>query len=168
MIGLVQYFTSSVFKQIFKNICTIFLNYCVGKLIQTDGQKKTDGRTQARTIPLQPSGWKGKNSIYAQRNSKRFQLWAHKPIVKRVTGPWFNIKMSSYQYRKSHCGDKTILQPSYLHNGISYTGKMISLYWIRALVIHSSHLTESGFKATWTLPSCPFQVSISKENVAEG
>ena len=41
-------------------------------------------------------------------------------------------KMSSYQYRKSHYGDKTILRPSYLHNGISYTGKMISLYWIRA------------------------------------
>ena len=49
-------------------------------------------------------------------------------------GPWFNIKMSSYQYRKSHCGDKTILRPSYLHNGISYTGKMTSLYWIGALV----------------------------------
>ena len=30
----------------------------------------------------------------------------------------------SYQYRKSHYGDKTILRPSYLHNGISYTGKM--------------------------------------------
>ena len=43
------------------------------------------------------------------------------------------IKMTSYQYRKSHCGDKTILRPSYLHNGISYTGKMTSLYWIRAL-----------------------------------
>ena len=43
---------------------------------------------------------------------------------------WFNIKMSSYQYRKSHCGDKTILRPSYLHYGISYTGKMTSLYWI--------------------------------------
>ena len=42
--------------------------------------------------------------------------------------------MSSYQYRKSHCGDKTILRPSYLHNGISYTDKMISLYWIRAQV----------------------------------
>ena len=41
-------------------------------------------------------------------------------------------KMLSYQDRKSHCGDKTILRPSYLHNGISYTGKMISLYWIRA------------------------------------
>ena len=49
------------------------------------------------------------------------------------TGGWFNIKTPSYQYRKSHCGDKTILRPSYLHNGISYTGKMASLYWIRAL-----------------------------------
>ena len=43
-------------------------------------------------------------------------------------GPRFNIKMTSYQYRKSHCGDKTILPPSYLHNGISYTGKTTSLY----------------------------------------
>ena len=49
-------------------------------------------------------------------------------------GPRFNIKLTSYQYRKYHCGDKTILRPSYLHNGISYTGKMSSLYWIRALV----------------------------------
>ena len=49
-------------------------------------------------------------------------------------GPWFNIKTSSYQYRKSHCGDKTILRPSYLHNRISYTGKITSLYWIRALM----------------------------------
>ena len=47
-------------------------------------------------------------------------------------GPWFNIKMSSYQHRKSHCGDKAILRPSFLHNGISYTGKT-SLYWIGAL-----------------------------------
>ena len=38
--------------------------------------------------------------------------------------------MTSYQYRKAHCGDKTILWPSYLHNGISYTGKITSLYWI--------------------------------------
>ena len=45
-------------------------------------------------------------------------------------GGWFNIMMPSYRYRKSLCGDKTILRPSYLHNGISYTGKMASLYWI--------------------------------------
>ena len=50
-------------------------------------------------------------------------------------GGWFNIKMASNQYRKSHCGDKTILRPSYLHNRISYTGKMASLYWIGALII---------------------------------
>ena len=53
------------------------------------------------------------------------------------SGLWFNIKMSSYQYRKSHCGDKTVVRSSYLHNGISYTGKRTSLYWIRAqLVMH--------------------------------
>ena len=44
------------------------------------------------------------------------------------SGPQFNIKMTSYQYRKSHCGDKMILRLSYLHNGISYTGKTTSLY----------------------------------------
>ena len=52
--------------------------------------------------------------------------------IPQRTGSRFNIKTPSYQYRKSHCGDKTILRPSYLHNGISYTGKMTSLYWIRA------------------------------------
>ena len=44
-------------------------------------------------------------------------------------GPRFNIKMLSYLCRKSHCGDKTVVRSSYLHNGISYTGKMTSLYW---------------------------------------
>ena len=53
----------------------------------------------------------------------------------KYPGPRFNIKMTSYQYRTSHYGDKTILRPSYLHNGISYAGKMTSLYWIRALFI---------------------------------
>ena len=48
-------------------------------------------------------------------------------------GARFNIKMSSYQYRKSHCGDKTVVRLSYLHNGISYAGKMSSFYWIRVL-----------------------------------
>ena len=43
--------------------------------------------------------------------------------------------MSSYQYRKSHCGDKTVVRSSYLHNGISYTGKMATLYWFSPLVV---------------------------------
>ena len=50
------------------------------------------------------------------------------------SGPWFNLKMLYYQYRKSHCGDKTVVRSSYPHNGISYTGKMSSLYWIRPLI----------------------------------
>ena len=58
--------------------------------------------------------------------------------------------MPSYQYRKSYCGDKTILRPSYLHNGISYSGKMASWYWIGALasavggVTHQSWDNMSG------------------------
>ena len=40
-------------------------------------------------------------------------------ILKWTPGSWFNKKMTSYQYRKSHCGDKTILRLSYLHSGIS-------------------------------------------------
>ena len=59
---------------------------------------------------------------------KLMTWWCKEP------GPWFNIKMPSYHYRNSHCGDKMILWPSYFHNGISYTGKMTSLYWIRDLV----------------------------------
>ena len=58
-------------------------------------------------------------------------------LLQKDPGTWFNVKISSYLYRKSHCGDKTILRPSYLHNGISYTGKTTSLYWIRAQVIIS-------------------------------
>ena len=56
-----------------------------------------------------------------------FVIWG-----KTRPGPRFNIKMPSYQYMKSHCGDKTILRPSHHYNGISYTGKMISSYWIGA------------------------------------
>ena len=44
----------------------------------------------------------------------------------KSAGAWFNIKIPSYQYKKYQCGDKTILRPSYLHNGISYTDKMAS------------------------------------------
>ena len=44
--------------------------------------------------------------------------------------------MLSYQYRKSHCGDKTVVRSSYLHNGISYTGKITSLYWISPPVVY--------------------------------
>ena len=41
-----------------------------------------------------------------------------------IPGRWFNKKISSYQYSKSHCGDKTVVSSSYLHNGIYYTDKV--------------------------------------------
>ena len=53
--------------------------------------------------------------------------------------PWFNIKMQSYQFREPHFGDKTVVRPSYLHNGISYTGKMASLL---VLHINTTETTE--------------------------
>ena len=40
------------------------------------------------------------------------------------------------EYRDSHSGDKMILQPSYLHNRITYTGKRTCLYWIRAMAVN--------------------------------
>ena len=66
-------------------------------------------------------------SVHDSMSDKCNQIGKLKP------GGWINIKMPSYQYRKYHCGDKTILWPSYLHNGISYTGKTTPLYWIGAL-----------------------------------
>ena len=67
-------------------------------------------------------------------------------------GPWFNIKMSFYQYRKSHCGDKTVVRSSYLHNGISYAGKMSSLYWIGALLWPSLLLCKYVTWFWWVNP----------------
>ena len=45
---------------------------------------------------------------------------------------WFNLKMPYYRYRKFHCGDKTILPRSYLHNGTSYTCETTYSCCIRA------------------------------------
>ena len=53
---------------------------------------------------------------------------------------------TTYQYRKSHCGDKTVVRSSYLHNGITYTGKAVSLYWIGSQLLSSAvhHPTHYG------------------------
>ena len=64
--------------------------------------------------------------------------------------------MASYLYRKSHCGDKMVQRLFYLHHGISYSGKMTSLYWIRALgavSIERCHLISIGIpmlKIRWS------------------
>ena len=68
--------------------------------------------------------------------SLRFSVFIKRQFKMEVerSGPRFNIKTISYRYRKYHCRDKTILWPSYLHDGISYTGKTTSLYWIAAQI----------------------------------
>ena len=51
------------------------------------------------------------------------QVIRNPPLNTLVPGPWFNYMVHvSYQCRKSHCGDGTVVRSSYLHNGISYTG----------------------------------------------
>ena len=79
-------------------------------------------------LHCQCHGWSG------ETRSQGISSHGSDLVLPEYSGPWFNIKMSSYQYRKSHCGDKTVVRSSYLHNGISYTGKMSYLYWIGALV----------------------------------
>ena len=73
-------------------------------------------------------------------------------------GGWLNIKMSSYQCKKYNCGDKTILQSSYLHNGISYTSKMTSLYWIKAQVMYVLFLSLPLAADPIDLAGCNLQV----------
>ena len=75
-------------------------------------------------------------------------------IPGQTPGPWFNIKMSSYQYRKSHCGDKTIVRSSYLHKGISYTGNNIRchLYIESGPCLTLSHnLSQWWLVVNWAL-----------------
>ena len=59
-------------------------------------------------------GWGGFS--VAMRSPARWQIplvvTDSKDLLVFVRRPWFNIKMSSCQYRKSHCGDKTILRLS--------------------------------------------------------
>ena len=82
------------------------------------------------------------------------------------SGIWFNIKTSSYQYRKSHCGDKTVVRSSYLHNGISYTGKMSSLYWIGALVsLNATHILQGCFTGTGQSYDCPSASEATLKNM---
>ena len=101
-------------------------------------------KLQSLSLPLPNSVTYDRESVYdvffAHRRKVGWELsYAHAP------GPWFNIKMLSYQYRKHHCGDKTILRPSYLRNGISYTAKTTSLYWIGAqnIIIGASAIKQN-------------------------
>ena len=79
--------------------------------------------------------------------------------VSSYPGGWFNKNMSSYQHRKFHCGDKTVVRSSYLHNGISYTGKMVSFLWnqppgYRAKIWHYLWVSLAKASDTKSTSSC--------------
>ena len=58
------------------------------------------------------------------------------------SGLWFNMMMLSYQYRKYHYGDKTVIRLSYLRNGIFYNGRVASLHGISPHSILNQPRTE--------------------------
>ena len=58
--------------------------------------------------------------------------WHWTAVCDRIWGLIQYQKMSFYHDQKSHFGNKTIFQPSYLRNGESYSGRAASLYWIKA------------------------------------
>ena len=68
-------------------------------------------------------------------------------------GPRALIQYKDVQYRKSHCGDKTVVRSSYLHNWISYTGKTTYLYWIRARETYLHCFFSSWYKSSASM--CP-------------
>ena len=123
-------------------ICTKYGKNPSGTVDATGRTRKVNEQTDRRT----------------DRQTDRQTGWIQYTPANFVAG--VIIKMSSYQYRKSHCGDKTILRPCYLYNGIYYTGKMSSLYWIGAQYIASIN-KYSGPHNGWNrfTPSASFQVT---------
>ena len=108
---------------------------------------------------LETGLWYKDQSVYAPNQWKTMLHWnvdSHWPgayrkvsllvlFLSSCLAGWNNIKMPSYQYRKSHCGGKTVSRPSYLHNGISYTGKTASVFWIRFLSTMLSMIQSTIF-----------------------
>ena len=76
--------------------------------------------------------------------------------LSQLPGTWFNIVMPSYQYRKSHCGAKTILWLSCLHNGISYTGKTASIIRAQAAfnIVFKMTLQHAALYFWWKVSIC--------------
>ena len=63
---------------------------------------------------------------------------------------------------KSNCGDKTMVGPSFIHNRISFAGKMTSLCWIRVQVT-SYAVIQNTFLVTCCLTLNQPQNQLLKE-----
>ena len=64
------------------------------------------------------------------------------------------LALIQYKNRKSNFGDKSVIRSSYFHNGISYTGKNTSMYWIRALLMPPARESAAMILIlfTWNTP----------------
>ena len=80
------------------------------------------------------------NFAYGEINKQSFS----NPHPWTIWTKWTHIEVPSYQYRKSHCGDKTAVRSSYLHNGISCSSKVTRIH----LYIESAHWSHI-FKTLW-------------------
>ena len=78
--------------------------------------------------------------------------------VRVRSGLRFNMNMTSYQYRNSHCGDKTILRPSYLHNGFPILVRWHLYIAFMPLLLAGSHSYDNA--------SCYF--SLGKTTICNG
>ena len=121
------------------------MHICVSKLtiIGSDNGLSPDLRqaiiwTNAGILSIGPLGTKLSEILIA------IHIFSFKKMhLKMSSGKWqpcclgFNVlKMSSYQYRKLYCGDKTDVRSSYFCDGNSYTGKT-SLFSITPWLFHS-------------------------------
>ena len=105
------------------------------------GPKKRQGpgsSSPATPLKKSPPSQSSNNCIDRKPSNIRHK-WIKNLFNYVPSGPRFNVKISSYQYRKFHCGDKTVVRSSYPHNGISYTGKMTSLFWIRPQITNEDN-----------------------------
>ena len=73
---------------------------------------------------------------------KLFRIVVFIAHLERSTGPRFNIKMSSYQYRKYHCGDKMVVRSSF----IQYFARNWPWYSLRGLHIHITWFSLYGIR----------------------
>ena len=137
--GVYRHTDKAVVRPVFFSLWWESMHLEIRSLFWNRAQLATSRGTHSLNLHVRGVTWNISNHPWRQR------LRITTPLS---SGGWFNINMPSYQYRKSRCGDKTTLRPSYLHNEISYTGKMASLHWIRALV---SNAPSCGWQSCCTV-----------------
>ena len=123
---------------------SLALRRTLGRSSRWSSQSPSQGQAGTLPLPLAPGclppnnapgdshtanssgGWSPRiAALLATRQQVQPNLQAVLAPSNKAAGPWFNIKMSSYQYRKSHYGDKTIFilnQPP----GVGFNTKTIS------------------------------------------